>query len=180
MDSLSKTSRFICGALRSAMQRGDVTTKYMAEDTKQSAQAITNHRHTMPATPAAAVKDANYLQDFKFNGQMAAIYFGAVAMYNQCEFSEKFQGQPTATWIELRDTEKDRFPLGDKMARFIKYDQDTWSDEEKEDMSQFIELLLRTISVSTLLAQQLEEVLGIDLVECANKFNKRHGDLGGD
>jgi len=180
MDHLTKTSRDIRGALQSAIKRGFISINYMAHDTKQSPQAVTNHQHTMDASPAAAVKDAEYLDDPLFNSQMAAIFFESVAMFDTKQWSSKFQDSPFATWWTLRDIERERLALGDEVGRFLKEPRKNWTDEQNAKSIHFMEMLLKTISLGSLLAKQLEEVVDNDLVKMIHDFNEQQGNLGGD
>ncbi|WP_204120209.1 hypothetical protein [Levilactobacillus wangkuiensis] len=175
-----KTSRNIRGALNSAIHRSHVFTNWMAKDTAQSPQTITNGRHTMDTTPDNAVRDSVYLRDSKFNSQLAAIFFESVAVFDTRQWSEKFRDSPYATWWALRSVEHKRLELGDEVDEFIKDPRSEWSDDQKKEITEFMTGLQKTISLASLLTEQVEEVTGIDLVKSNHKFNESYGDLGGE
>lgn len=173
-----KTSRNIHGAINSAIHRGKVLVKWMAKDTAQSPQTITNSRHTMDTTPDNAVRDSMYLRDATFNNQMAAVYFEAIAMFDTKQWASKFRDSPYATWWALRSVERKRLALGDSVGEYLKNPRSGWDDEQNKEAIEFMTDLLKTISLSSLLAKQLEEVVDNDLVKLIHEFNQEQGDLG--
>lgn len=175
-----KTSRDIRGAIDAAISHNRVFVKLMAKDTAQSPQTITNSRHTMDTTPDNAVRDSMYLRDSTFNSQMAAIYFEAIAMFDTKQWAAKFRDSPYATWWALRSVERKRLALGDEVGEFLKEPRADWSDEQNKEAIEFMTGLLKTISLSSLLAKQLEEVVENDLVKLIHEFNESQGDLGGE
>lgn len=175
-----KTSRDIRGAIDEAISRNHIFVKLMAKDTAQSPQTITNSRHTMDTTADNAVRDSMYLRDTEFNSQMAAVFFDSIAMFSTNQWSEKFRDSPYATWWALRSVEHKRLELGDEVDEFIKGPRSKWSDDQKEELLEFITGLQKTISLASLLAKQIEDVTGIDLVKSNHEFNQEQGDLGGD
>ncbi|WP_258115503.1 hypothetical protein [Levilactobacillus yiduensis] len=180
MDS-TKTSRNIRCELNSVIKRLGISVNLMAEDTKQSPQLITNNRHTTDASPASAVKDAAYLQDTLFNNQMAAIYFSSVAMFNDSDWAEQFHDAPFATLDAIHALEKRIEPIQDQVNDFTHDPYEKWnrSREKRETAKKLRQERIQLISLMVLYECQLEEVTHGDLVADTQKFNKKHGKIGG-
>lgn len=131
MDDL-KTSRAIHEPFDAVLKCLGISVKLMAHDTKQSPQSITNSRHTADTTPANAVKDANYLRDYRFSNQMAAIYFEAIQMFSTADWSPKFQDAPFATLDAIDDQREVIQHLRCKVKTFMR-DQpyESWDHEQR-------------------------------------------------
>lgn len=170
-----KTTRNISKPLWQAIKDNQVGVNEMAEDLKTSKQNISNHSHGIDTTPAKAVEYATYLHDSKFNQQMAAIYFEAISMFDPSKWAKQFQNAPYATWFQLREIEKKRIAMGEDVFAFAVNDHHKWTAEQKHLAHDWMIDLLKTISLSTLMAKQFSEVADYDMVDWTKQFNQEFG-----
>ncbi|MCT2899351.1 hypothetical protein EFM54_10230 [Lentilactobacillus buchneri] len=170
-----KTTRNISKPLWQAIKDNQVGVNEMAEDLKTSKQNISNHSHGIETTPANAVEYATYLHDPKFNQQMAAIYFEAISMFDPSKWAKQFQNAPYATWFQLREIEKKRIAMGEDVFAFAVNDHHKWTAEQKHLAHDWMIDLLKTISLSTLMAKQFSEVADYDMVDWSKQFNQEFG-----
>ena len=172
-----KTTRNISKPLWQAIKDNQVGVNEMAEDLKTSKQNISNHSHGINTTPAKAVEYATYLHDPKFNQQMAAIYFEAISMFDPSKWAKQFQNAPCATWVQLRDVEEHRMELGDKVMEFVVNDRKDWTAEQQQMAQDWMTGLLKTISLSSLMAKQFSEVAHYDLIGKEQDFNSKYAGI---
>lgn len=178
MDS-TKTSRNIRCELNSAIKRLGISVNLMAEDTKQSPQLITNNRHTTDASPASAVKDADYLQDYQFSNQMAAVYFEAIKMFSTADWSPKFRDAPFAMLDAIDDQQKQVGALRCRVKSFMRdLPYEKWDREQRKVAEQYSEAMVKLISMGLLFTGQFEEVAHQDMLQVVRDSN-RHNKLGG-
>lgn len=178
MDS-TKTSRNIRDELNSAIQRLGISVKLMAEDTGQSPQLITNNRHTTDASPASAVRDADYLQDYQFSNQMAAIYFQAIQMFNTADWSPRFRNAPFATLDAIDEQQKQVGELRCRVKSFMRdLPYEKWDREQRKAADQYSDSMVKLISMELLFTGQFEEVAHQDMLQVVRNSNK-HNKLGG-
>ena len=170
-----KTTRNISKPLWQAIKDNQVGVNEMAEDLKTSKQNISNHSHGIDTTPSKAVEYATYLHDPKFNQQMAAIYFEAISMFDPSKWAKQFQNAPYATWFQLREIEKKRIAMGEDVFAFAVNDHHKWTAEQKRLAHDWMIDLLKTISLSTLMAKQFSEVADYDMVDWSKQFNQEFG-----
>ncbi len=174
---LQKTSRKIGKPFHVALKRDEVNRDDMAEDLKTTKQTISHHATDFDCPPDMAVKYSEYLHDPKFNQQMAAIYFDAISMFNPNQWAKQFQNAPYATWVQLRHVEEKRLKMGSEVMDFACDGTNTWTDEQRKMAHDWMIDLLKTISLSSLMAYQFSEVANLDLVNMSKSFNKQFGDL---
>jgi len=178
MDS-TKTSRNIRDELNSAIQRLGISVKLMAEDTGQSPQLITNNRHTTDASPASAVRDADYLQDYQFSNQMAAVFFQAIQMFNTEDWAPQFRNAPFATLDAIDDQRKIVVDLRHKAKHFMRdIPYEEWSHDQKKTAENYTDSMVRLVSMVLLFIGQFEEVSHQDALKAVRNSNK-HTKLGG-
>lgn len=170
-----KTTRNISKPLWQAIKDNQVGVNEMADDLKTSKQNISNHSHGIDTTPAKAVQYSTYLHDSRFNQQMAAIYFDAISMFDPSKWAEKFQDAPYATWFQLRSIENKRLGMGEEVFEFAVNDRKTWTPKQNQMAHEWMIDLLKTISLSSLMAQQFSEVAHYDLVDWSKNFNEKFG-----
>lgn len=178
MDS-TKTSRNIRCELNSVIKRLGISVNLMAEDTKQSPQLITNNRHTTDASPASAVKDADYLQDYQFSNQMAAIYFQAIQMFNTADWSPQFRNAPFATLDAIDDQRETVTDLRHKVKCFMRdVPYEKWSHDQKRQAESYSDSMVKLVSMELLFTSQFEEAAHQDMLQVVSNSNK-HNKLGG-
>lgn len=172
-----KTSHNISKPLSDAMSRQNIKGEFMADDLKMSAQNLSNARHDIDTTPDKAAMFSEYLADTKFNQQMAAIYFDAISVFDPDKWAKKFRDAPFATWVQLRNVEKRRMEIGEKVFDFGVKDRSEWTKEETELAYEWMNGLLKTISLATLMASQFADMAHYDLDILVEKFNRLWGGI---
>ena len=170
-----KTSRNIRQPLATAVKRNEIDAACMAHDLKISPQSLNDHVKRTDAPAKNAVEYATYLHDPKFNQQMAAIYFEAISMFDPSKWAKQFQNAPYATWFQLRKIEKKRIAMGEDVFAFAVNDHHKWTAEQKHLAHDWMIDLLKTISLSTLMAKQFSEVADYDMVDWSKQFNQEFG-----
>lgn len=170
-----KTSRNIRQPLATAVKRNEIDAACMAHDLKISPQSLNDHVKRTDAPAKNAVEYSTYLHDSKFNQQMAAIYFDAISMFDPSKWAEKFQDAPYATWFQLRSIEKKRLGMGEEVFEFAVNDRKTWTPKQNQMAHEWMIDLLKTISLSSLIAKQFSEVAHYDLVGWSKNFNEKFG-----
>lgn len=172
-----KTSQNISKVLGKAIDRQDIRQDWMAEDLGISKQSVSNSRNGEDTTPDRAVMISKYLEDPKFNSQMAAIYFDAISVFDPDKWAKKFRDAPFATWVQLRNVEKRRMEIGEKVFEFGVKDRSEWTKQETELAYEWMNGLLKTISLATLMASQFADMAHYDLDTLVEKFNRLWGGI---
>lgn len=170
-----KTSRNIRQPLATAVKRNEIDAACMAHDLKISPQSLNDHVKRTDAPAKNAVEYSTYLHDSKFNQQMAAIYFDAISMFDPSKWAKKFQNAPYATWVQLRIIEQRRLKMGEQVFEFAINDRSTWTKAQNKLAYQWMIDLLKTISLSSLMAKQFSDYADYDLIDLKKKFNEKYG-----
>lgn len=172
-----KTSRNIRTFLRDAMKHNQIKDTYMAHDLKLTNQSVSNHMHGYDTPADKAVKYSTYIHDPEFSQQMAAVYFYAISMFDSSKWAKQFHDAPCATWVQLRDVEEHRMELGDKVMEFVVNDRKDWTAEQQQMAQDWMTGLLKTISLSSLMAKQFSEVAHYDLIDKEQDFNSKYAGI---
>lgn len=172
-----KTSRNIRQPLATAVKRNEIDAACMAHDLKISPQSLNDHVKRTDAPAKNAVEYSTYLHDPEFSQQMAAVYFYAISMFDSSKWAKQFHDAPCATWVQLRDVEKHRMELGDKVMEFVVNDRKDWTAEQQQMAQDWMTDLLKTISLSSLMAKQFSEVAHYDLIDKEQDFNSKYAGI---
>lgn len=170
-----RTSQDISDPLAAVFDRQHIQQNLIAHDLGMSKQNVSGAVNGDRTTPENAVKISRYMHDPKFNQQMAAIYFDAISVFDPDKWAKKFRDAPFATWVQLRHVEQHRMEIGEKVFDFGVKDRSEWTKEETELAYEWMNGLLKTISLATLMASQFADMAHYDLDSLVEKFNRLWG-----
>lgn len=169
-------SKDVSTAFKSAMKRNQIEPRFMAKDTAQTQQAISGYAtgyRNMPIDKAET--NANYLDDPKFNTQMAASFFKTIAMYSEQLFSEP--DNPFLTAFIQRREERERSVADDHVYEILGTNKARWSSEDLASIKEWLMNYIDEIAVEHLHIYQVAENAGIDLNRLIQEFNRNRGDV---
>lgn len=113
-----------------------------------------------------AVKTADYVQDSKFNTDMAAKFFNTIKIFSTHMWAKQNQENAFAILEAQRIEERERMELDDEVIKAMLMAKDTKKAKD------YITQLLEEIAVEQLYAYELSELFEIDLVELTIRHNR--------